>query len=55
VSADCDGAYLAESYRERLPEAEMGRLCVRKRSGDVDLGVAGKPVRPAAAWEPPAL
>ena len=56
VIADCDGAYLAESYRERLPKADIGRSCVRiKRLADVDLAVVAELVRRAAEWKPPAV
>lgn len=56
VTADCDGAYLAEAYRERLPKADIGRSCVRiKRLSDVDLGVVAELVRRAAAWKPPSV
>jgi hypothetical protein len=54
VTADCDGAYLAEQFRDRLPKADIGRSCVRiKRLGDVDLDVVSELVRRAAEWTPP--
>jgi hypothetical protein len=32
-----DGGYLAESYKEQLPKASIGKSCIRfKRLGDVD-------------------
>ena len=38
VLCTTDGAYLAESYRERLPKANIGKSCVRfKRTSDIDL------------------
>jgi hypothetical protein len=38
VNAAADGQYLAESYRDRLPKADIGRSCVRIRKlADVDL------------------
>lgn len=53
VMADCDGGYLAESYRERLPKADIGRSCVRvKRLSDVDVEVVAELVRRAAEWTP---
>ena len=37
MAADPDGGYLVESYKERLPKADIGRSCVRiKRLSDVD-------------------
>ena len=39
VLCTTDGAYLAESYKERLPKANIGKSCVRfKRPSDIDLG-----------------
>jgi hypothetical protein len=39
VLCTADGAYLAESYKERLPKASIGKSCVRfKRPSDIDLG-----------------
>lgn len=38
TAADRQHGYLAESYRERLPKADIGKSCVRiKRLEDVDL------------------
>ncbi len=52
--ADCDGAYLAEGFRDRLPKADIGRSCVRiKKLADVDLDVVADLVRHAAVWTPP--
>jgi hypothetical protein len=37
VSAATDEGYLAESYRDRLPKADIGRSCVRfRRLDDLD-------------------
>src|SRR5262245_53082981 len=37
VSATTDEGYLAESYRDRLPKADIGRSCVRfRRLDDLD-------------------
>ncbi len=50
-----DGAYLAESYRERLPKADIGKSCVRfKRPGDVDLGELRELLAEAVRLGPPA-
>lgn len=40
VACITDKGYLAESYKNRLPKANVGKSCVRfKRVGDVDLEV----------------
>lgn len=45
-----DGRYLAETYRDRLPKASIGKSCVRfKRLADVDLHVLTELLRGAAA------
>ena len=45
-----------ESFRDRLPKADIGRSCVRiKRLTDVDLDVVADLVRQGAAWVPPAV
>lgn len=37
IAEDGKGGYLAESYRDRLPKADIGKSCVRfKRLEDVD-------------------
>ena len=52
MSADQNG-YLAESYRDRLPKADIGRSCVRiKRLSDVDLDTLAELVRKGAAYNP---
>ena len=44
------GRYLAESYADRLPKADIGRSCVRvKRLSDVDEGALTELIREAAA------
>ena len=44
------GAYLAESYRDRLPRADIGKSCVRiKRLSDVDEAALTDLIRRAAA------
>jgi hypothetical protein len=49
-AADAQRGYLAESYRSRLPRADIGRSCVRiKRLEDVDLGVIGALIREGTA------
>lgn len=38
--SDPSGAYLAESYRDQLPKADIGKSCIRfKRLDDIDLEV----------------
>jgi hypothetical protein len=55
VMAAGDGGYLAESYRDRLPKADIGKSCVRiKRLSDVDLDVVAELIRQAAEVGPPA-
>jgi Domain of unknown function (DU1801) len=50
-----DGAYLAESYKARLPKADIGKSCVRfKRTGDIDLGELRALVAEAVRLGPPA-
>jgi hypothetical protein len=37
VVAACDGEYVADGFRERLPKADIGKSCVRfKRLSDLD-------------------
>ena len=49
VVASCDGAYVAEGYKERLPKANIGKSCVRiKRLADVDLDVVRELVKAGA-------
>jgi uncharacterized protein YdhG (YjbR/CyaY superfamily) len=44
-----DGRYLAESYRDRLPKASIGKSCIRfKRLDDVDRDVLAQLLRKAA-------
>lgn len=53
--ADPERFYLAESYRDRLPKADIGRSCVRiKRPEDVDLEVLSELVRVGATPAPAA-
>jgi hypothetical protein len=55
VQATKDGAYLAESYVERLPKANIGKACVRfKRPSDVDLGELRALLAEAVRLGPPA-
>lgn len=43
VTATERGRYLAETYRDRVLEADIGRSCVRfSKPEDVDLGCAGR-------------
>jgi hypothetical protein len=49
VAEDGKGGYLAESYRDRLPKADIGRSCVRfKRLDDLDEKVLREMMRAAA-------
>jgi hypothetical protein len=53
VSATEGDRYLAETYRDRLPKADIGRGCVRiKRLSDVDLATVAELVRAAATRHP---
>jgi hypothetical protein len=50
-----DGAYLAESYKDRLPKADIGKSCVRfKRPSDLDLGELRSLLAEAVRLGPPA-
>ena len=54
VLCTTDGAYLAESYKERLPKASIGKSCVRfKRPSDIDLGELRELVAEAVRLGPP--
>ena len=47
------GRYLAETYRDRLPKADIGRSCVRiKRIDDVDQTVLTQLIHEAATFTP---
>lgn len=49
VAEDGKAGYLAESYRDRLPKADIGRSCVRfKRLDDLDEKVLREMIRAAA-------
>ena len=49
LSAEEDGAYLAETNAPRLGKVSVGRSCIRfRRLEDIDLGVLGELVRRAA-------
>lgn len=53
ITASEGDRYLAETYRDRLPKADIGRSCVRiKRLSDVDLDTVAELVRAAAARRP---
>ena len=55
VAEDGKGGYLAESYRDRLPKADIGRSCVRfKRLEDLDEKVLRAMIRAAAKHPLPA-
>jgi hypothetical protein len=44
-----DGQYLPESYKERLPAADIGKSCVRFKSpDDIDLDVLAELIREGA-------
>jgi hypothetical protein len=54
VTATDGKTYLAESYKSRLPKADIGKSCVRiKRISDVDLDVVADLVRQGAAAKRP--
>ena len=47
------GGYLAESYKDRLPKADIGRSCVRfKRPTDVDHQALTQLIREGAKFSP---
>jgi hypothetical protein len=47
------GGYLAESYKDRLPKADIGRSCVRiKRPDDVDMKALTQLIREGAQFSP---
>lgn len=47
------GGYLAESYKDRLPKADIGKSCVRfKRPEDLDQATLGGLIREAGALRP---
>jgi Domain of unknown function (DU1801) len=49
IATDAAGNYLAESYRDRLPKADIGKSCIRfKRLEDVDETVLREMIREAA-------
>jgi hypothetical protein len=53
VMAADEGGYLAESYKDRLPKADIGRSCVRiKRLDDVDQEQLRQLIRSGAQWNP---
>jgi hypothetical protein len=55
VESTKDGAYLAESYVDRLPKANIGKACVRfKRPSDIDLGELRELLAEAVRLGPPA-
>ena len=54
TAAAPDGGYLAESYKEQLPKASIGKSCIRfKRLGDVDQEVLERLLRNVAEAGPP--
>jgi hypothetical protein len=54
VLCTVDGAYLAESFADRLPKASIGKSCVRfKRTSDVDMDAVRELVAKAARLGPP--
>ncbi|WP_037499629.1 DUF1801 domain-containing protein [Solirubrobacter soli] len=55
VQCTKDGAYLAESYADRLGKANVGKACVRfKRPSDLDLGELRALLAEAVRLGPPA-
>jgi hypothetical protein len=52
MAADKDG-YLAESYKAKLPKADIGRSCVRfKRLSDLDPTTLKELIAAGAKWDP---
>jgi len=52
MAADKEG-YLAESYKDKLPKANIGRSCVRfKRLSDLDPKALTELISTAAKWDP---
>jgi hypothetical protein len=52
MAADEDG-YLAESYKDKLPKANIGRSCVRfKRLSDLDPKALKELITTGAKWDP---
>lgn len=51
VSCTDDGKYLAESYKDRLPKASIGKSCIRfKKLTDIDLGILEEIIQKSAKW-----
>ncbi|CAN5855200.1 hypothetical protein BH24CHL6_BH24CHL6_15110 [soil metagenome] len=49
IRATAQRGYLAESYRDRLPKADIGKSCVRiRRVEDIDLHVMAQLIREGA-------
>jgi len=56
VTAVVDDGYLAETYRDKLPKASIGKSCVRfNRLSDVDTSVLTELLRDASANPPEPL
>jgi len=48
VTCMVEGKYLAETYKSKLPKANIGKSCIRfKRIGDVDLKIIEELLRKA--------
>jgi len=55
MAANADG-YLAESFKDKLPKADIGRSCVRfKRLSDLDLSALNELISQGAKWDPIAI
>jgi hypothetical protein len=55
MAADADG-YLAESFKDKLPKADIGRSCVRfKRLSDLDPKALNELISDGAKWDPIAI
>lgn len=51
VCASQDGVHLAESHKNELPKASIGKSCIRfKKLEDVDLAVLEKLVKKGVTW-----
>ena len=51
VSSTDDRGYVAESYKDRLPKASIGKSCIRfKKLSDIDMDVMKEIIQKSAKW-----
>jgi uncharacterized protein YdhG (YjbR/CyaY superfamily) len=51
VSCTDDRGYVAESYKDRLPKASIGKSCIRfKKLSDIDMDVMKEIIQKSAKW-----